>query len=186
MGVFRKIHVPEREHGLITLGSEFNVVELPFVKLGCAICFDNEIAETHLCLAVQGAEFILMPGAWADHWEKKDYIEPSSTDDEVVAERRRWMTMMFGARCRDTGTYSAYVNHSGPEGNGPWRFVGKSMVFAPTGRVIAEAGAWEDEVLYADIGAEIIHKYRNMPGFAMRARRPGVYGPLVREHPPGR
>ena len=89
------------------------------------------------------------------------------------------MTMMFGARCLDTGAYGVMVNQCGAEGEGPWRFPGKSMVVAPTGRVLSEGRAWEEDVLYADLDADLLTRYRAMPCFALRERRPDAYGPLV-------
>jgi len=179
LGLARKVHIPARELGVFTPGRAFEVFDLPFVRLGMCICYDNEFPESHVCLSVQGAELIVMPAAWAEHWEREDYVEPCSTDEEVVHERKRWAHMMFGARARDTGTFSAHVNHSGIEGRGPWRFTGKSMVFAPTGKVVAEAKAWDDDIIFADLSARLLEDYRNMPGVALRSRRPGSYGPIV-------
>jgi predicted amidohydrolase len=179
IGSYRKIHVPTRERGLFTPGVGFRVFELPFVKVGFAICYDNEFCESHMCLALKGAELIVMPYAWAEHWEKEDYIERCVTDDEVSNERQRWMYMMFGARCRDTGTYSAMVDHSGIEAHGPWRFVGKSMIFAPTGRVMAETEGWNDEAIYADLNAQLLEDYRRMDCYVLKSREPDAYGPLV-------
>lgn len=183
IGAYRKVHVPARETGLFEPGMEFKVWDLPFARVGASICFDNEVCESHMVLALSGAELIVMPAAWADHWEREDYVEPCASDEEVVEERRRWMTMMFGARCRDTGTYSVMANQCGPEGNGPWRFVGKSMIFAPTGRVLAEARAWGPDVIYADLDADLLHRYRQMECYTLRQRRPAAYGTLVDRHP---
>lgn len=179
IGSYQKIHVPARERGLFTPGVEFKVFELPFVKVGFAICYDNEFPESHICLALQGAELIVMPYAWAEHWEKEDYVERCVTDDEVLRERQRWMYMMFGARCRDTGTYSAMVDHSGIEAHGPWRFVGKSMILAPTGRVLAETEGWRDEAIFADLDAQLLEDYRNMDCYVLKSREPDAYVPLV-------
>ncbi len=179
IGIYRKIHVPARERGLFTPGSEFRVFELPFVKVGFSVCYDNEFCESHMCLALKGAELIVMPYAWAEHWGKEDYIERCVTDDEVTRERQRWMHMMFGARCRDTGTYSAMVDHSGFETHGPWRFVGKSMIFAPTGRVMAETEGWKDEAIYADLDRQLLEDYRKMDCYALKSREPSAYAPLV-------
>ena len=181
IGSYRKIHVPAREQGLFTPGTEFKVFELPFARVGFSICYDNEFCESHMCLALKGAELIVMPYAWAEHWEREDYIERCLTDDEVVKERQRWMYMMFGARCRDTGTYSAMVDHSGAEAGGPWRFVGKSMIFAPTGRVMAETEGWKAEAIYADLNGQLLEDYRKMDCYALRSRKPGAYTPLVDE-----
>ncbi len=179
IGSYRKIHVPARERGLFTPGDEFKVFDLPFVRLGFSICYDNEFCESHTCLALKGAELIVMPYAWAEHWEKEDYIERCVTDEEVREERQRWMYMMFGARCRDTGAYSAMVDHSGIEARGPWRFVGKSMVFAPTGRVVAETQGWKQERIYADLDAQLLEDYRRMDCYTLKSREPNAYGPLV-------
>jgi predicted amidohydrolase len=179
IGVYRKVHIPPRERGLFNPGSGFKVFDLPFARIGLSVCYDNEFPESHTCLALLGAEVILMPSGWAEHWERKDYIEPCSSDQEVVTERQRWMHMMFGARCRDTGTYSVLINHSGVEEHGPSRFVGKSAVFAPTGKPVAEARAWDDELLLAEINADLLSAYRSMDAYALNARMPQAYGPLV-------
>ncbi len=179
IGIQRKVHTPPRERALFTPGSGFKVFDLPFAKVGLSICYDNEFPESHTALALMGAEVIIMPAGWAEHWEREDYIEECVSDDEVVAERCRWMHMMFGARCRDTGTYSALVNHSGIEVHGPSRFVGKSMVFAPTGKAIAEACAWDEELLCTELNAQQLQDYRSMDAYILKARRPEAYGPLV-------
>ncbi len=178
-GVHRKVHLPPRERGAFTPGKGFDAFPLPFAKVGISICYDNEIPESHICLALAGAEVILMPAGWADHWEREDYVEPCATDEEVVDERVRWMKMMFGARSRDAGTFSALANRSGMKDAGPWRFVGKSMIFAPTGRVLSEAAAWSDDIIVADLQAAVLEQYRAMEAWALRGRRPAAYGPLV-------
>ena len=180
IGFYRKVHIPPREIGLFTPGSEFRVFTLPFARVGISICYDNEFAESHNCLALEGAEVIAMPTGWADHWEREDYIEPCLTDEEVVAERERWMRMMFGARCRDTGAYSALANSAGTEAGGPWRFVGKSMIFSPSGKALSEASAWKEDIIYADLKADLLEKYRKMDAFTLNARRPVAYGPLLK------
>ncbi len=179
IGIHRKVHCPPREAGLFSCGDRFEAFDLPFARVGLSICYDNEIPESHLCLALAGAELILMPTAWSDRWEREDYIEPCATDEAVVAERERWMHMMFCARCRDTGTYSALANLCSPEQTAGGRFVGKSMIIAPTGRVLAEAPAWEETILHAELDAECLQAYRGMPAYALRGRRPEVYSPLV-------
>jgi len=181
IGVYRKVHIPDRERGLFSPGDRLRVFDTPFARTGIGICFDNEVCETHATLAVLGAELIVMPAAWADHWEREDYVESCATDEEVIRERCRWQTMMFGARCRDTGTYSVLANQCGIESGGPWRFPGKSMIFAPTGRVLAEAGAWEEEILCADLDAQLLARYRAMPCYALNERRPVAYRALVDE-----
>ena len=179
IGYYNKIHIPPRESTIVTPGKEFSVFELPFAKAGFSICYDNEFCESHMVLTLKGAELIIMPYAWAQHWEKIDYIEPCTTDDEIIIERQRWMYMMFGARSRDTGTYSVMVDHSGIEAHGPWRFVGKSMIFAPTGRVLAETKGWGEETIYADLDGRLLEKYRSMDCYVLKSRMPGTYKPLT-------
>jgi predicted amidohydrolase len=53
------------------------------------------------------------------------------------------------------------------------------MVFAPTGRTLAEAKAWDAAILVADLSAQLLADYRNMPAYTLRARNPKAYGPLV-------
>jgi predicted amidohydrolase len=54
-------------------------------------------------------------------------------------------------------------------------------VFAPTGRVIAEACAWNDELLFADLDGDLLAQYRAMPCYALKSRRPDAYSELTRD-----
>ena len=175
IGTFRKIHIAPREGLSVSPGSEYKVFDLPFAKVGFSICYDNFFCESHMTLALMGAEFIVMPHAWAEHWEKEDY-KNCLTDEDVIRERSKLMRMLYGARCFDTGTYSAMVDHSGIEAHGPWRFVGKSMVFSPNGETVAEAKGWESEIIYADVSGKLLNEFRSMDGYALKMRQPHTYG----------
>jgi predicted amidohydrolase len=53
------------------------------------------------------------------------------------------------------------------------------MVFAPTGRVLAETEGWKDETIYADLNAQVLEDYRKMDCYVLKSRAPVAYGPLV-------
>jgi N-carbamoylputrescine amidase len=68
-GEYRKTHLPPCETWQITPGEELNVIELPFAKVGVAICYDMMFPECVGTLALSGAELILHPTAgygWYD------------------------------------------------------------------------------------------------------------------------
>ncbi len=177
IGTYRKIHIAPREGHSVSPGPEFKVFDLPFARVGFSICYDNFFCESHMILALKGAELIVMPHAWAEHWEKMDF-KNCTTDEEVIRERTQFMHMLYGARCFDTGTYSAMVDHSGIEANGPWRFVGKSMVFSPTGKTLSETKGWDDEIIYAELSGKLLDEFRSIDGYTLKMRRPQTYGPI--------
>jgi hypothetical protein len=53
------------------------------------------------------------------------------------------------------------------------------MVFAPTGRVLAETEGWRAEAIYADLSARLLEDYRKMDCYVLKAREPEAYRPLV-------
>jgi N-carbamoylputrescine amidase len=68
-GEYRKTHLPPCETWQITPGEELNIIDLPFAKVGVAICYDMMFPECVSALALSGAELILHPTAgygWYD------------------------------------------------------------------------------------------------------------------------
>jgi omega-amidase len=149
IGAHRKVHLFDidvpgeisfKESETLTPGNQITVVDTPLCKIGICICYDMRFAELLRLMALEGAEFIVVPGAFnlttgPAHW--KPLIQVRAVDNQV------FMAAASPARDPDA-SYVAY---------------GHSMVCDPWGTVLKEAGIGE-EIIYATINLEMIPKIR--------------------------
>jgi 5-aminopentanamidase len=135
-------------------------LEAPFnfqgFNIGLLICYDIEFPENARCLALMGADLILIPTALSDDYAAvSDFIVP--------------------ARSIENQIYVAYCNHAGVE-NG-LRYLGGSCVTGMDGKALAKAGPGE-ALLITEISkpamdaAAATYPYRS-------ERRPELYGKVV-------
>ncbi|MCC7563521.1 MAG: carbon-nitrogen hydrolase family protein [Methanobacterium sp.] len=163
IGVHRKVHlfdidVPDaisfKESQTLTAGNNVTVIDTELGKIGICICYDIRFPELLRLMALEGAELIIVPGAFnmttgPAHW--KPLIKVRAVDNQVY--------VAAASPARDNkASYVAY---------------GHSMVADPWGKVISEAGAGE-EILYVTIDGSSIGKVRNeLP--LLKNRRTDIY-----------
>lgn len=137
LGVTRMVHIFEapcfHEKGFYAPGENEQLVFNTAVgKIGIAICYDRHFPEYIRALALQGAEFVVVPQAGA------------------VGE---WPPGLFEAEMQvagfQNGYFTALCNRVG--GEDCVAFEGKSFVAAPNGRIIAQSPAMEDHILRCEI-----------------------------------
>jgi len=161
--VYRKmhlfdIHVDEgiiyTESETITPGDKVTVVDNPMIKFGVAICFDIRFPELFRLMVMDGAELIIVPGAF------------NMTTGPV-----HWETTIK-ARAIDNQTYVAAVS---PARNLDLSYVayGHSMIVDPWGKILEKAD--EDEmIVYAVIDGGYVKKVRDeLP--ILKNRREDIY-----------
>lgn len=66
-GTYDKVHLAGEEKEYLTKGNQYCVIETDFGKIGFAICWDMQFAETCQTLADMGADLILAP-TWGWEW----------------------------------------------------------------------------------------------------------------------
>ncbi len=120
-----------RESKLFRPGSEAVVADLPWGRLGITICYDLRFAALYRALAQAGAEILAIPAA---------FTRPTG--------QAHWHTLMR-ARAIETGCFVIAAAQTGRHENGRETF-GHSLVVAPWGEIIADAGV-ETGVTFADI-----------------------------------
>ncbi|SMP05166.1 carbon-nitrogen hydrolase family protein [Shimia sagamensis] len=125
-------------------GNKAVVAETPFGKLGLSICYDVRFGHLHRSLAQAGAEILTVPAAFshvtgAAHWE-------------VLLRSRAIETGCFVIAPAQTG------NHSASRGQSR-RTHGHSMVVAPWGEVLADAGT-DLGVTVVEIDLTLVQKAR--------------------------
>lgn len=119
-------------------GQRFNAYDLDGVCCGSTICYDLRFPELFRHLALQGAKIIFCPAEWPD------------------ARGDIWR-LLAQARAAENHTFVVAVNCAGVFKGAP--FFGHSMVVAPSGKILAEAGM-DEEIVSLDIDLAAIDKVR--------------------------
>lgn len=143
-----------KESEILSAGKEVTVVETEWCKLGVAICFDIRFPELSRLMALQGAELIVLPGAFnmvtgPAHWEI--LMRTRALDNQVY--------LAAASPARDTAaSYIAY---------------GHSMVVSPWGEILQKAGEGEEIITVRMDPAEIERVRKELP--LLRQRREDIY-----------
>jgi len=143
LGVTRMVHVIEapyfHEKGYYTPSIGENLVHKTALgNIGIAICYDRHFPEYMRILTLMGAELVVVPQAGAiDEWT------PGLFEAEMQVASFQ------------NGYYTALCNRVGEEES--LTFEGKSFVTAPDGRIMTQAPAGEDHILYADLDLDEVN-----------------------------
>jgi predicted amidohydrolase len=121
-----------RESAVYSPGAVARMADLPFAKLGFAICYDVRFPELFKTQAQAGAEIISVPAAFTRqtgeaHWET-----------------------LLRARAIENGVYIIAAAQAGVHEDGRETF-GHSMIIDPWGRVLASAGGTGEAIVLAEI-----------------------------------
>jgi predicted amidohydrolase len=119
VGVYRKVHLWDREASVFTPGESPIMMEPqgPIGRIGVLVCYDLEFPETTEEIAAGGATLLAAPAAFGNLQLWKATLE---------------------ARARDIGVPVVAANRLGLEGD--TRFCGHSMVLDARGEVMVDAG----------------------------------------------
>jgi len=166
LGKYRKTHLPQvagfYEKFFFKPGNTgYPVFETAFLNLGVYICYDRHFPEGWRALALNGAEYI---------------VNPSATTAGL--SQSIWALEQPAAAVAN-GVYIGAINRVGTEA--PWnigKFYGSTYVVDPHGKILAQAGEDEDELVVADIDLSMVREARNRWQF-FRDRRPETYGGLA-------
>lgn len=157
VGKYRKAHpaaVQSLEKIYFRYGSHFPVFRLQGLKVGAIICYDTLFPESARCVALNGAELIVVPFAAP--------LLPT------------WRSMMI-TRAFENGAWFAPTNKVGTEGD--WVFGGQSMIVDPTGSVAVEFDDSEEGARSTVVSRRAVYEARRIkPMF--RDRRPDLYTPI--------
>jgi predicted amidohydrolase len=144
--VYRKIHLfgyQSQEADVLSPGDAMPVTDLPFGRLGEAICYDLRFPGVWDWLGRHLPELIVLPASWpgarVEHWR-------------VLTTARAIEAQAYVLACN--ATKAATTRGAGAGGG-----CGLSRVIDPTGVVVAEAGA-EEAVLRASIDLALVRQIR--------------------------
>ncbi|HIG27945.1 MAG TPA: acyltransferase [Verrucomicrobiales bacterium] len=186
--VHRKIHAFVSAH--IESGNEFTVFNSPEeCRLGVLTCYDNNINENVRITALRGAEILLAPhqtgGCDSPDPETMGKVDPNIWDrrqaDPETAMReingpkgRAWLMRWLPSRAHDNGMFVLFSNGIGRDDDEIR--TGNSMILDPYGRILNEASRPGEELVIADLDADLFIK--NTGQRWIRSRRPDLYAEL--------
>lgn len=142
---YRKMHrfCLGKESELLDTGEDLAAMEVSAcaggsLRAGLVTCYDIRFPEQFAQLMHAGVGMFLLPAAWPkarlNHWR-------------VLAQARAIENQAYVLACNTAGTH------------GKQEMAGHSMVIAPDGTVLAEAGEGQ-EVLTAELDPEVVRTYR--------------------------
>ena len=169
IGSYRKIHLPRLGVDMYTdFGDRpFAVHEINGLRIGMNICYDGGFPESGRCLALLGADLIVLPTNWPPGAEAAaDYA--------------------INTRAMENTVYYAAADRVGVERGVP--FIGKSKICDPLGKTLGYADHTHEEILYADVDVSrsrnkhLIRKAGVNEVNRIADRHPEMYSKLVEPH----
>jgi predicted amidohydrolase len=185
----RKLHAFEGPH--MRSGNSYTVFDTPHgCRVGVLICYDNNIIENARMTALMGAEILLaqhqtggcrsrspraMGAIDPALWERRGE-DPVAVEAEFRGPKGRgWLMRWLPARAHDNGMFLLFSNGVGVDDDEVR--TGNAMVLDPYGEVLAETGRAGDDMVVADLDAEVIPTSSGRRW--LTARRPELYEPLT-------
>lgn len=154
---YRKAHLFLDEKDLFEPGDTgFPVFDLDGARIGMLICFDHFFPEAARALALKGAQIICHPSNLV-----LDYAQTTTTC-RTIENRVFWVL----------------ANRTGVErvGERELRFVGRSQIVGPGGRLLYRAGAETEELPVIEINpAEALDKTTTTRNHLLNDRRTDLY-----------
>ncbi|MCM2475179.1 carbon-nitrogen hydrolase family protein [Rhizobium sp. CG5] len=131
-----------RESSVYRPGAEARVVDLPFAKLGFAICYDVRFPALFRAEAVAGVQILTVPAAFTRqtgeaHWE-----------------------ILLRARAIENGAFLIAAAQAGQHEDGRETF-GHSMIIDPWGKILASAGGTGEAVVLAELDLAAVKAARD-------------------------
>jgi N-carbamoylputrescine amidase len=170
-GVYRKMHIPDDPHYYEKFyfapgDTGFMSVATSRLAVGPLVCWDQWYPEAARLTAMAGAETLFYPTAigWLDG------------EEQLHREQYESWDTMLRSHAIANGVFVVAVNRTGREG--PLRFWGASVVYAPNGQCLVKAGHDAPETLVCECDLDRIEWSRTRWPF-FRDRRIDAYGGLL-------
>jgi predicted amidohydrolase len=166
LATYRKLHLFYDEQSWFQPGNELVVVDLPFARVGVAICYDLWFPEVARALALRGAEVIAIPTNWVASFRPRLHDEHGYCQGDIMAM----------AAAAANGTAVACADRVGEERG--VTFLGASIIVGPDGWPLAgPAGPDREELLVADVDLTAVERsrWRTPRNHLLRDRRPALY-----------
>jgi predicted amidohydrolase len=166
---YRKIHLPFLGVDRFTTQGtgQYRAMDAGGMKVGIHICYDASFPESSRCLALEGADLLILPTNW-----------PPGADT--------FAKYLPNARALENNVYFMSVNRVGTERG--FRFIGNSRICDPNGNPLADASHELECIMTAEIdlakarNKRLVRVPREHVIDRWADRRPDYYGSVVRPH----
>lgn len=164
IGIYRKTHLSPAEQDVYQPGQKIETFSYGDTTFGVQLCYEAHFPEISTLLAVMGADILLIPHA-----------SPRGRPMEKLESWLRHLT----ARAFDNGIFLVACNQVGRNGDG-FSFPGVALVLGPDGRILAKYEGEGEEILIADLKADMLEDIRqHRMKYFLPYRRPDLYRKLV-------
>jgi predicted amidohydrolase len=159
---YRKTHLPYlgADRYLAAGDRLLEPIDTHLGVIGMLICYDFRFPEPIRILALKGAQIVLLPTAWP-------------------ASATLYPEFMARTRAAENRVFVLAANHVGKERE--LEFLGRSLIAAPDGTILAEASANEEEIMLVEVDPTMSDRKRlvDHPGEyeldLFQDRRPELY-----------
>ena len=187
IGKQRKLHLSRDEVSYYKGGRDILVFDIGRCRVGTVICYDNQFPEVARVLALRGAEVLLMPHAarfkpWPDSPEGEAAARRHSHDFVAVYALRARENACFAVLTDQVGRAGTLDNYPNDHENQP-HHAGVAIIWGPDGERLASAQTErvQEEMIVADLDPMLLARERSLANYAIRTRRPELFGELVRD-----
>jgi predicted amidohydrolase len=174
LAVYRKLHLWGEERLLFAPGDlGLPVIALPFGRVGIIVCYDLRFPESLRILALQGADLVAIPTAWAPGYDRSP--SPDGIIDQVRAA---------AVQANINQVFVAAASRVGADGD--LGYLGSSVIIDPYGRLLYGPASRDDEVVEVvsiDLSEARRAKVRDPLITPLADRRTDVYGDLLGYRP---
>lgn len=175
LGTYRKVHPFADEKRWCRAGCSFPVFDTEIGKLGIMICWDTAFPEVAKCLAINGAELLIVSTNWEDPYE-----EPWDPADGINKHEADW-DLITRARAFDNTLHLVAANRIGGDG-GELTFFGRSKIIDPRGNVIEALDERKEGIISADLDLAETQRQRELYYCFLKDRRPDAYKEVTKEY----
>ena len=158
LGSYRKIHLFDTEKLFFTSGSEIDIIDTSFGKVGLMICWDAAFPELSRAYALQGAQLLIV----VSNWES-----PYSDDWDLITR----------ARAFDNTLYLVSANRIGLDKT--LNFFGHSNIISPVGKVIESLNEEVEGIIHAELDLHLTQELREGYYTFFKDRKPHLYTDLA-------
>ena len=187
IGKQRKLHLSRDEVNYYKGGRDILVFDIGCCKVGTIICYDNQFPEIARVLALRGAEVLLMPHAarfkpWQDTPEAEAKARRHSHDFVAVYALRARENACFAVLTDQAGRAGTLDSYPEDHENQP-HHAGVALIWGPDGELLASTHRErvQEEMIVADLDPMLLARERSLANYALRTRRPELFGELVRD-----
>jgi len=157
VGIYRKVHLWDRENIRFARGDQFPVFHTSIGCVGLQICYEIGFPKPARLLTFKGAEILLYPSAFG-------------------APRRYAWDIATRSRALENGVFVIAANRSGQDKDTV--FAGNTRIIDPTGGIMGEADR-NNQLIIADLDTSLIVKQRQAIPYLRDLYRPVVFRSLL-------